>query len=97
MLEAVRKAGDDAHIVVVNKEDAAEQVQDLTSVTKVPVHQDTAAVLAWGKHGIAKDDMIVYDSEGKLVTFLPINGTLKTNLSTDDGFAAVVSALQQAK
>lgn len=84
------------HIVVVNAISAANDVSKLTDVTKNPVFQDVQAVDAWTLHGVTKDDFLVYDSAGKLVSYLPISGPTDTVLTTPAGFANVVAALLAA-
>ncbi len=92
-MAAVVKAGKSAHIVVVNAKSATADITNLTDVTKVPVFQDVAAVDAWGLHGAGKDDIIIYDSAGKLVWFLPTSGPVDTVLTQQAGFDAVLAAL----
>ncbi len=92
-MAAVVKAGKSAHVVVVNAQSAAADITNLTDVTKVPVFQDVAAVDAWGLHGVGKDDILIYNSAGKLVWFLPASGPVDTALGQQPGFDAVLAAL----
>ena len=58
-----------------------------------PLLQDLAEVDAWGLLGAHKDDFLLYDSSGNLVTYFPKNGGPNTDLSTPDGLATLKAAV----
>ena len=83
-------------MVAVNKVDAAAMRADLTDACRFPVLQDTETVGLWALMGGGKDDLYVFDAEGRLTTYLPAKGETSTNLSTSEGYAAVKAAIVSA-
>ena len=92
----LRSEGHDVSMVAVNQNGAESHQGSLSNVCAFPPFQDVDAVKAWGQHGGGKDDMFLYDSTGKLVQFLPINGSTPTNLSSADGYRTVHDLLAAA-
>jgi hypothetical protein len=90
-------AGVPVTFVAINKWSATLSAQNLTDDTEFPVFQDTLEVNAWELQGAGKDDMFVYDAEGHLDAFLPHQGTLSVNLSTDEGYQNLKDAVLNAQ
>lgn len=84
------------HMVAINKTDATAHQGGLIENANFPLFQDTPEVGAWVLHGGAKDDIIIYDADGRLHTFLPNGGDLTTNMGTNEGYANVWNALVEA-
>ena len=61
--------GHDINVVIVNKIGAESSVTSLVNKCDFPVLQDVSEVNAWSLHLGSKDDIYVYDSEGKLATY----------------------------
>ncbi len=85
--------GKKIHFAVVNASNAVTNQQALIDRCTFPIFQDNDQINAWGLHGGAKDDFFLYDSKGKLVSYLPPTGSTPTNLSTPDGYAALKAAI----
>ena len=88
--------GKEIHMVSVNKIGAESTQQNMAEKCSFPLLQDVADVDAWALHQGDKDDIFIFDAEGVLVTYLPHGGDISTNLSSDDGFANVKSAIENA-
>ena len=69
----------------------------LTNVTMFPVFQDSVEVDAWGLQGGRKDDLFVYDAEGRLSAYLPFNGELVTDLSEPEGHDNLWNTIMAAR
>ena len=78
--------GDDVQFAIINGEFAKSSVTNLTDQCDFPVFQDTSKKDAWGQHDGFKDDMYIYDKEGKLVQFFPYGGDVSTNLSVPSDY-----------
>ena len=91
--------GRDVQFVIINKADAADDQAKLTSRCSFPLFQDLDEVGAWDLHGGGKDDFFVFDGQGALAAYLPIDGEVPPRLSEEAGYAlvndAAVSALGQ--
>jgi hypothetical protein len=79
--------------VILNADYAEVALANLTQVTAVPIFQDVTPTTAWEQHGAGKDDMVIYDASGKLVTFLAIDGDRAIELGEPEGFDNVLQAL----
>ena len=79
--------------VAVNAGDAQGNQMDLTIRAAFPLFQDLPEVRAWGLHRAGKDDLLLYDRQGRLHRFLPTVGPVSTNLSTPEGYQNVKAAL----
>ena len=66
--------GRDVQFVIINKADAADDQAKLTSRCSFPLFQDLDEVGAWDLHGGGKDDFFVFDGQGALAAYLPIDG-----------------------
>ncbi|NVB40180.1 redoxin family protein [Pseudenhygromyxa sp. WMMC2535] len=90
--------GYDAQFIAINavSADNADDQQALVDRCAFPLFQDTAEQDAWGLHDSGKDDIFVYAADGTLSMALPIEGDVPTNLSTDEGYAAVKQAIIDA-
>jgi hypothetical protein len=96
MQQELSVEGYDVRVVAVNSIDAVDYQDRLVEVATFPLFQDTDEVGAWRQHAGKKDDMYIYDADGRLVQALPIGGETPTRLHTDEGYAAVKAALQAA-
>lgn len=98
--------GQDAQIVILHgatadkDEDRAALIymdpsaQEKMYRTTLPIFQDKESVDAWGLHGGVKDDLFVYDAQGRLFKHMrPADGT---DLSTDAGYANLKQAIEDA-
>ena len=92
-LEFARETTDLA-FVVVNKADAAEQIGELTRRCSFPVLQDLPEVDGWALHAGVKDDFYLYGRDGVLADYMHIGGPRNLNLSTEDGYGAVRTAIR---
>jgi len=89
-------AGHDVQVVIVNVTGASSSVSGLISKCDFPVFQDVAEINAWGQHSGAKDDIIIYNSDGTLSTFLEFGGETSINLGTPDGYANIRTKILEA-
>jgi len=96
MQAELKGEGHDVAFVAINSSDAVAQQGAMSGACSFPLFQDTEAVGAWQLHGGAKDDFIIYDAKGKVVTFLPFNGSVDTALSDSEGYANVKKAILAA-
>ena len=85
--------GVEAAFVSINAFSGLNHQENLIAKCTFPLFQDTEEVDAWGLHDGKKDDIYIYDAAGKLAAFLPINGSIETNLSTDEGYANLKNAI----
>lgn len=97
MQKELKTAGFTGNFVAVNSIDAVANQNDLTSKADFPMFQDVEAVKAWEQHGGRKDDFYVYGSDGKLAHYLPFGGTVNTDLSNPDAYAAVKKLVSETK
>jgi len=97
MRQELADAGHDVYIVAINASSAASNQDALIDKCSFPLLQDTEAVDAWGQLDGLKDDFFVLDVDGNVVEHLANGGAVNTNLSTDDGYANVMSALLAAE
>jgi hypothetical protein len=73
-----------------------EYQENLIERCAFPLFQDTNDDLAWSAVGGGKDDMYIYRADGTLFTYLEYGEDVPTNLSTDEGYEAVLNALMDA-
>jgi hypothetical protein len=86
----------EGHVVAftaVNKSDAADDQAELVARCAFPLFQDLVEVDAWDLHDGHKDDIYVYDREGRLAAYLPQAGEVSMVLSTAEGYANLKSAI----
>lgn len=81
------------HFVAINKGDAVEQQQKMVDLCSFPLLQDLETIGVWDLMAGHKDDFYVYDAEGKLARYLPIAGPINMNLSDDDGYENLKTAI----
>lgn len=97
MRSELKNQGVDAWFVTVNKSDAVANQAALLSRCDFPVLQDSDAVQAWTSvFGGHKDDIYIYDSQGKLFKYLAYGGPQDTTLSNPDSYAALKVLVIQA-
>ncbi|MBI5610255.1 MAG: hypothetical protein HY902_15365 [Deltaproteobacteria bacterium] len=97
MRSDLKNQGVDAWFVTINKSDAVANQAALLSRCDFPVLQDSDAVQAWtAVFGGYKDDIYIYDSDGKLFKYLPFGGAQDTTLSNPDTYAAIKQLVIQA-
>lgn len=94
----IEAAGHDVQFVAINKADAVDDQAKLTVRCSYPLLQDVEEVDVWGVHHQGhKDDFYIYDRDGKLVDYLPVNGDAEgkrpVNLSTPDGYKTLKTAI----
>ena len=95
MADELQAEGHDINVVIVNKTGAESSVTNLVNVCEFPILQDVSEVNAWSLHMGSKDDIYVYDSDGKLATYFPYGGDVNINLGTTEGFNNVKDAIQE--
>lgn len=66
-------AGHPAHFAAINVANAADHQQELVDRCAFPLFQDLEEVDAVALHRARKDDILVYDSEGRLAAYLTLN------------------------
>ena len=89
MREELAALGVDINVVAINVTTGVDTQELLAETCTFPIIQDTDEVGAWDLMNGGKDDMFIYDAEGKLLVHLPAGGTIATNLSTDAGYANI--------
>ena len=94
--QALIGLGVDVNVVAINVTTGVETQPLLAETCSFPLLQDTDETNAWSLLNGGKDDMYIYDAEGKLLIHLPAQGDVETNLSTPQGFANVRDALLAA-
>jgi hypothetical protein len=87
MQKELKAAGKLMNVVVINGASAANNQQNLLDVAEMPMLQDTDEVNAWGTLAGGKDDLYLYDAQGKLVQHFPFSGAVDTNLGDDGNYA----------
>jgi len=93
----LKKQGFDVNFLAVNKSDAVDNQKDLIARCSFPLFQDLDTVQTWTLHyGGNKDDIYVYDKNGKLFDYLPIMGTRNTNLATPEGYKLLKDVVIEA-
>ena len=85
-----------AYFITINKGDAVPFQEKLTNKCAFPQLQDTEDEAIWDLMGVGKDDFYVYNAQGKLVHFFPFKGAVETNLSKDEGYANLKTAIRSA-
>jgi hypothetical protein len=100
--------GYEVQMVVINQIDTEGTIDLLTQRSQIPVLQDVTDVNAWealsdpepegeGRIGGDKDDMYIYDAEGKLWRFLDDDDPEHSlNLGTDEGYTYLKEILIEA-
>ena len=86
-------AGCNVQFVAVNAWNALDDQQKLLSRCGFPLLQDQANIDVWALQNGKKDDMYIYDREGRLHTFLPSGGLVVTNLSSAAGYGNLMNAI----
>ena len=87
--EELKGLGVDINVVSINVTTGVDSQALLADSCSFPLIQDTDEIGAWSLMDGGKDDMFVYDAEGKLLVHLPAGGAVATNLSTEQGYANV--------
>lgn len=101
MMEKMRveleKAGVPVYFVAIHGADAIANQRELITRCSFPLLQDTDEVKAWSvhHHGV-KDDIYVYDRNGKLADHLPFVGPRNINLLFTDGYDNLKNAILAA-
>lgn len=96
MQKELKAAGIDLPFIVVNVSSGTDSQSALIDVCELPLLQDTDAVKAWDLHGAAKDDLAIYDKQGKLWQWFPFGGTFDTNFGNDTVYAAFKAKVVEA-
>ena len=60
-----------------------------------PLFQDTEETRVWELHGGGKDDIFIYDAQGKLSSYIPTTAP-NTDLSTPEGYQSLALAILKA-
>ena len=92
----VTEAGKEINFVSINVTTGVEAQPLLAETCSFPLLQDTEETAAWEQLGGSKDDMYIYDAEGKLLVYLKASSDISTRLSTIGGYANVRDALMAA-
>lgn len=88
--------GIEVNFVIINADNATEQIGELISRTRVPILQDLESIGAWDLFTGAKDDIYIYDAQLRLVDFLSPRGDKPYNLGNPEGYAYLVDAIERA-
>ena len=73
----LKSEGRPVQFVIVNKDDAGDMQHKLIEKCSIPIFQDVSlpqGANAWRMHEGEKDDMYVFDREGKLAAVMPKSG-----------------------
>ena len=92
-VELAVEGHDDVVFTAINGSDAVDDQALLVARCAFPLFQDLALVGAWSLHDGHKDDIYVYDREGRLAVYLGRQGELETDLSTPIGYANLKAAI----
>lgn len=76
-------------------DDASKQA--LVDRCAFPLFQDDNKVQAWTLQSGGKDDFYIYDSQGKLVHYLPVTGAFNTDLSVQENYDALKKLILSIK
>ena len=99
-LEALRLElegqGQKVAFVTLHAADAEPYQAFITERCSFPMLQDTTAASAWAAHGGEKDDMFVYDAEGKLRAYLSASALGSRIALTGDGAGLLKQAIADA-
>ena len=60
---------------------------------RFPLFQDTDAINAWELHNGGKDDFFIYNTDGRVVAYLPHGGEIVTRLSSEIGYYNLKQAI----
>ena len=96
MRHELEELGRPVNVVAINAASAVDDQEELVKRSSFPLLQDSAEIGAWDLHSGKKDDIFIYDADGKLLHHLPVSGDVNTNLSQPDGYAAVKALLLEA-
>ncbi len=94
--QELAELGVDINVVAINVTTGVDSQALLADSCSFPLIQDTEETNAWNLLNGGKDDMFIYDAEGKLLAHLPAGGAVATNLSTEQGYANVRDLLYVA-
>lgn len=78
--------GRSAHFVGLNVPYAVPYQDRLVQRCGFPLFQSTFVVEAFELHQANKDDLLIYDADGRLAHYLSIRGELMINMSTPAGY-----------
>lgn len=78
----------------VNVPDGVPTQGEMAAKCSYPLFQDLEEVDVWGLMNGGKDDFYIYDVEGHLVRHYVWGDEPQLNLSTDEGYAILKSAIQ---
>lgn len=92
------REGVPAQIIIINGSNANSSIDraKLVERTSWPIFQDTGYAKVMELHASGKDDMLIYNGAGKLMTVFKHAGTVNTNLDTPDGYSNVKQAILDA-
>lgn len=97
MQKELKAEGKTINFLAVNSIDAVANQADLTSRADFPMFQDVDTVKAWEQHAGAKDDFIIYGTDGKLTHYLKFGGPVSTDLSNPTAYADVKKLIADTK
>jgi hypothetical protein len=99
-------AGYPVHFVGINVAYAADYQQELVDRGGFPLFQDEETVDAVALHRARKDDILVYDTRGRLAAYLTLNtgpilpdggtGGPNANIASPEGYANLKSIILEA-
>ncbi len=96
MQDELAAAGLDIVFLAVNAVSGVNHQQNLIDKCSFPLFQDTEEQDVWGLHQGKKDDIYIYDATGLLRSFLPYAGAVQTNLSSEEGYNNLKTAILNA-
>ncbi|MFT7623924.1 MAG: hypothetical protein ACI9WU_003110 [Myxococcota bacterium] len=97
MREELLEAGMDVDFVSINKHDAVSTQEKLIEKVTFALLQDQDNINVWELMDGVKDDFYVYNSDGTLSAFLPVAGDISVNLSTEEGYDNLKTAILAAQ
>ena len=86
--------GEDVQFLSVNIPDGVATQGEMVTKCSYPLFQDLAEVDVWGLMNGGKDDFYIYDAGGNLARHYVWGEEPQLNLSTDEGYAILKSAIQ---
>ena len=94
----LKKSGKAIDFIIINADNAKDDVANLVSKCSFPIFQDSEKAKIWTSMGGSKDDFYVYDSAGKLAHYLPFGAAkVGTSLGNSKDYSDVKALLLAVK
>lgn len=89
--------GADVQFVTINQKGAEDTLEKLLDKSSFALLQDQEDIDVWSLMQGGKDDFYVFNADGTLSQFLPVSGEIDVNLSTDEGYENLKTAILAAE